>query len=342
MKKCSNENIYKVFSALSSDYSVYVPVKEENRTFYKKYFDGVVLAENFKTDRSAKDFFFPQSEDLMKFKTQGKTIEIIDEREESEDFIVFGVSACDEMSLQILDRVFLADPVDTYYQNKREHGVIITTACSRPEASCFCSAFGIDMARPLGDIRTYKIGEDFYFEGLTEKGNKVLEKVNSLLEDATSEKVDAEIKRIEEIKQNLPLKDLSVKEFGENKTQEFFDRKEWAELSNACLGCGTCTFVCPTCQCYDIKDFNTGKGVQRYRCWDSCMYSDFTKMAHGNSRNSQMERFRQRFMHKLVYFPTNNDGVFSCVGCGRCVSKCPISMNIVKVIKTLSKGGKND
>ena len=342
MKKCSNENIYKVFSALSSDYSVYVPVKEENRTFYKKYSDGVVLADNFKTDRSAKDFFFPQSEDLMKFKSQGKTIEIIDQREESEDFIVFGVPACDEMSLQILDRVFLADPVDTYYQNKREHGVIITTACSRPEASCFCSAFGIDMAKPLGDIRTYKIGDDFYFEGLTEKGNKVLEKVNSLLEDATSEKVDAEIKRIEEIKQNLPLKDLSVKDFGENKTQEFFDRKEWAELSNACLGCGTCTFVCPTCQCYDIKDFNTGKGVQRYRCWDSCMYSDFTKLAHGNSRNSQMERFRQRFMHKLVYFPTNNDGVFSCVGCGRCVSKCPISMNIVKVIKTLSKGGKND
>ncbi|MBQ7340394.1 MAG: 4Fe-4S dicluster domain-containing protein [Clostridia bacterium] len=342
MKKCSKENIYKVFNALSSDYSVYVPVKEENRTFYKKYFDGVVLAENFKTDRSAKDFFFPQSEDLMKFKTQGKSIEIIDEREESEDFIIFGVPACDEASLRILDRVFLAEPVDTYYQNKREHGVIITTACSRPEASCFCSTFDIDMARPQGDIRTYKIGDYFYFEGLTDKGNKVLDKVNALLEDVDQGEVEKEIENIQKVKEKLPLKDLSVKDFGADKTQEFFDRKEWAELSNACLGCGTCTFVCPTCQCYDIKDFNTGKGVQRYRCWDSCMYSDFTKMAHGNSRNSQMERFRQRFMHKLVYFPTNNDGVFSCVGCGRCVSKCPISMNIVKVIKTLSKGGENE
>ena len=76
-------------------------------------------------------------------------------------------------------------------------------------------------------------------------------------------------------------------------------------------------------------------GVIRYRCWDSCMYSQFTRMAHGNNRNTQKERFRQRFMHKLVYFPENNDGVFSCVGCGRCLAKCPISMNIVKVMKTV-------
>ena len=94
-------------------------------------------------------------------------------------------------------------------------------------------------------------------------------------------------------------------------------------------------FVCPTCQCYDIRDFDTGHGIQRFRCWDSCMYSDFTKMAHGNSRNSQLERFRQRFMHKLVYQPMNNGGTFGCVGCGRCLSKCPINMNIVKVMKTL-------
>ncbi|MDE6679304.1 MAG: 4Fe-4S dicluster domain-containing protein, partial [Ruminococcus sp.] len=116
---------------------------------------------------------------------------------------------------------------------------------------------------------------------------------------------------------------------------EHFRSEKWAELSESCLGCGTCTFVYPTCQCYDIKDFNTGNGIKRFRCWDSCMYSDFTKMAHGNIRNSQLERFRQRFMHKLVYFPSNNNGEFGCVGCGRCLSKCPISMNIVKVMKAL-------
>ena len=123
------------------------------------------------------------------------------------------------------------------------------------------------------------------------------------------------------------------------KLMEHFADPKWKELYKACLGCGTCTFVCPTCQCYDIRDFDTGHGIQRFRCWDSCMYSDFTMMAHGNNRTSQMQRFRQRFMHKLAYFPANNDGMFSCVGCGRCVDKCPSHLNIVKVIKAFEKEG---
>ena len=98
--------------------------------------------------------------------------------------------------------------------------------------------------------------------------------------------------------------------------------------------------MCPTCQCYDVRDYKAGDKVSRYRCWDSCMYNDFTMMAHGTNRPTQKQRFRQRFMHKLVYFPDNNDGAFSCVGCGRCVAKCPISMNIVKVMKAM--GGKNN
>ena len=124
---------------------------------------------------------------------------------------------------------------------------------------------------------------------------------------------------------------------GAGKTKALFDRPEWKQLSESCLGCGTCTFVCPTCQCYDIKEFDSGKLVRRFRCWDSCMYSDFTKMSAGQPRPTQLERFRQRFMHKLVYFPDNNEGCFGCVGCGRCLAKCPIHMNIVKVIKTLGE-----
>ena len=130
--------------------------------------------------------------------------------------------------------------------------------------------------------------------------------------------------------------------FQESKLMDWFNSPKWAELSESCLGCGTCTFVCPTCQCYDIRDFDTGHGIKRFRCWDSCMYSDFTKMAHGNPRLTQKERFRQRFMHKLVYFPENNNGEFGCVGCGRCLVSCPISMNIVKVMKKLTEGEKND
>ncbi|MFR5760741.1 MAG: 4Fe-4S dicluster domain-containing protein [Oscillospiraceae bacterium] len=137
--------------------------------------------------------------------------------------------------------------------------------------------------------------------------------------------------------QKLPLASLDLSAVGAGKTKALFDRPEWKQLSESCLGCGTCTFVCPTCQCYDIKEFDSGKLVRRFRCWDSCMYSDFTKMSAGQPRPTQLERFRQRFMHKLVYFPDNNDGIFGCVGCGRCLAKCPIHMNIVKVVKTLGE-----
>ena len=125
---------------------------------------------------------------------------------------------------------------------------------------------------------------------------------------------------IREIIEKLPLSHLNLSRFKPENTMELFDSPLWEEMYKPCLACGT----------------DGGKnGVQRYRCWDSCMYSDFTMMAHGNLRTSQMQRFRQRFMHKLVYYPANNDGLYSCVGCGRCVSKCPASLNIVKVIKKM-------
>ena len=341
MRKCLLSNSDALFNEISKNAKLFLPVDlEKGRVAYKEYAEGLKMSDALKTDRSAKDFFFPQTETLMAFKTQGKNIEVIDNRAESEDFVVFGVRACDVKSLEVLDKVFLAEPVDSYYQNRREHGIIVSMACSRPSETCFCQTFGIDASNPQAEIAGYKTNDAFYLEGLTEKGKALLEKLDGVTEECCSCEVDAEKAKIKEILDKLPLKDLKADAFGKDKTDEFFNRPEWKTLSESCLGCGTCTFVCPTCQCYDIKDFKTKTGVERFRCWDSCMYSDFTKMSAGQPRLSQLERFRQRFMHKLVYFPTNNDGMFSCVGCGRCVAKCPISMNIVKVMKTL--GGKEN
>ncbi len=341
MRKCSLLKADALLKEIAKLAKLYIPVDgEKGRVFYKEYADGMKMSDALKTDRSAKDFFFPQTEDLMAFKTEGKNIEIIDNRKEAEDFVIFGVRGCDAKSLEVLDRVFLAEPVDSYYATRREHGIIIAMACSRPVETCFCHTFGVDASAPIGDILCYKTETDFIFEGKTEKGKALLAKLDSVTEDGGEAEAKAEQTKIKEILNKLPLKDLKADAFGADKTDEYFDRPEWKTLSESCLGCGTCTFVCPTCQCYDIKDFKTKSGVQRFRCWDSCMYSDFTKMSAGQPRLTQVERFRQRFMHKLVYFPTNNEGTFSCVGCGRCIAKCPISMNIVKVMKTL--GGKEN
>ena len=186
-----------------------------------------------------------------------------------------------------------------------------------------------------------QVGDYLYWNPLTDKGNALTEAVKELLEDSDDSAVKAQQETTKAIVKKLPYMNISLDGWNGDVLTEKFESPIWEELYKPCLACGTCTFVCPTCQCYDIKDYNTGNGVQRYRCWDSCMYSDFTMMAHGNNRNSQMQRFRQRFMHKLVYFPANNNGMYSCVGCGRCVDKCPSSLNIVKVIKAFAKEGGN-
>lgn len=335
MRKILLEKIDALFSAIAENNTLYLPVDTKTGAKYEKWENGKELSNSLNTVRSAKDFFFPQTENLMDFKVEGKNIEIIDTREETEDFVIFGVRACDVKSFEVLDKVFLAEPADSYYKNRREHGIIMSLACTKPHETCFCGTFGIDAAEPEGDVVCYKTDDALYMDAKTEKGEKLLVALDGITENADGAAVKEQQKVTRERMTKLPLASIKADAFGADKTKEFFDRPEWKELSESCLGCGTCTFVCPTCQCYDIKDFNTGHGVKRFRCWDSCMYSEFTKMSAGQPRLTQLERFRQRFMHKLVYFPTNNDGMFSCVGCGRCLAKCPIQMNIVKVMKKL-------
>ena len=336
MLKISLDRIQLFFAKIAENAKLYLPVDNaDDSATYGEWSEGVNWSNALNTTKSPKDFFFPQSEDLMRFKTEGKSIEVIDVREAVEDFVVFGVRACDAKSFEILDRVFLTEPRDSFYAMKREKGIIITVACTRPAETCFCTAFGIDAGEPAGDISAWKCEDALYLKPNTKKGEKLVSSLGDLLTEDNGNAVDEQKKSIAKIMDKLPLKDLSTDAFGGGKTQELFNDPAWDELSSTCLGCGTCTFVCPTCQCYDIQDFHTGNGVIRYRCWDSCMYSEFTKMAHGNNRLTQKERFRQRFMHKLVYYPENNNGLFSCVGCGRCLAKCPISMNIVKVMKKI-------
>lgn len=335
MLKISLSKIQELFAAIAADEALYIPADHAGQPEYMRWNEGMAMSDALNTVRSAKDFFFPQTETLVDFKINGKKIDIVDPRTETEDFVVFGVRACDVRSFSILDRVFLVDPVDSYYANRREHGTIVSMACSRPAETCFCHSFGIDAAEPEGDAVCWKTEDSLYIRANTEKGEKLIEKLRPMMEEADEAPVKAQQEKTREILGKLPLNSFTTEKFGGDVLLKVFNSEQWKSLSEACLGCGTCTFVCPTCQCYDIRDFDTGHGIQRFRCWDSCMYSDFTLMASGNPRTSQLERFRQRFMHKLVYFPANNDGIYGCVGCGRCLSKCPISMNIVKVAKCL-------
>ena len=343
MYKIAKENLSALFRMIAENQELYLPVKTAGQTNFKTWAEEAeVDLDTLKTVKSPKDAFFPQSENLYSVKKEGKKLHVEPEALKNQDFVVFGMKACDVQAVQVLDNVFLTDPVDTFYAARRKHGTIVAMACHEPEESCFCKVFGIDCAEPKADVAVWMMENEMYWKSLTEKGEALTAAVKELLTEADStdeEKVEAEKTAVRNIVEKLPYSNLSLEGWNGDALTEKFNSPVWEELYKPCLACGTCTFVCPTCQCYDIKDYNTGHGVQRYRCWDSCMYSDFTMMAHGNNRTSQMQRFRQRFMHKLVYYPANNNGMYSCVGCGRCVEKCPASLNIVKVIKSFQKQG---
>ena len=200
MRKCSLKDLDALFGKISESATLYIPVDLENgKAVYKKYSDGMKMSDALKTERSAKDFFFPQIETLMEFKTEGKNIEIIDTRTETEDFVVFGVRGCDAKSLEVLDKVFLAEPVDSYYQNRREHGIIVSFACARPSETCFCQTFGIDPSEPAGDIVCYKTDSEIIFDAKTEKGIALMSKLDALTENGGEEQVEkqkAEIKAV--------------------------------------------------------------------------------------------------------------------------------------------------
>ena len=340
MYKIAKENLSALFQLIAGDRALYLPVNNAGQVNFAAWTeDAEVDLDTLKSVKSPKDAFFPQSENLYTCYRDGKKITIQPEELQNQNFVVFGMKACDVKGVEVLDKVFLSEPVDTFYAARRAHGTIVAMACHEPEETCFCKVFGVDCAEPVADVATWMVEGELYWKALTEKGEALTAAVASLLTETDEAKVEAEKTAIRAIVEKLPYSNLSLEGWNGEALTEKFDSPVWEELYKPCLACGTCTFVCPTCQCYDIKDYDTGHGVQRYRCWDSCMYSDFTMMAHGNNRTSQMQRFRQRFMHKLVYFPANNDGMYSCVGCGRCVEKCPASLNIVKVIKAFEKQG---
>ena len=340
MYKIKKENLSTLFQKIAENQELYLPIRTGNQVNFGAWSEEAdVDLETLKTVKSPKDAFFPQSENLYTCVRDGKKLSVEPEQLKEQDFVVFGMKACDVRGVEVLDKVFLAEPVDSFYAARRAHGTIVALACKEPEETCFCSVFGIDCAEPSADVAVWMTEEELYWKALTQKGERLTAQIAELFVETEETQVEEQKKAIREIVEKLPNAQMSLEGWNGDALKEKFDSPLWEELYKPCLACGTCTFVCPTCQCYDIKDYDTGHGIKRYRCWDSCMYSDFTMMAHGNNRTSQMQRFRQRFMHKLVYFPANNDGMYSCVGCGRCLEKCPSSLNIVKVIKAFEKQG---
>ncbi len=328
---------------LAQDYNLFAPVREEETvTLFKKVSGAKDVDMNYtNSDISPKGCLFPQTEKTLSYMTTGDTLEI-NKADEAKKTALFGIRPCDIKSILALDPVFNGKFIDDYYTNKRENTVIIGLSCQKILSTCFCNAFNSGPCDGSGaDLMFTELGDKYYVEVNTEKGR-------SLVDDYSQYFSKQDTSQLAKAKEELAKKlsgqfTRQVSLDGVKKVlDDNFELPYWDNIFQKCLGCGICAYVCPTCHCFDIFDFSTGFFTgNRYRCWDSCMFPDFTLMAGGhNPRPSKKERVRNRFMHKLKYHMDryNLDG---CVGCGRCITKCPVNMDITAIIKDLKEVGQN-
>jgi ferredoxin len=220
--------------------------------------------------------------------------------------------------------VFLTrDYADAHYQARRERLIVIGMTCARPGRFCFCSSMGVDpMGAEAADVVLYQASDGYDWEPVTDTGRSL----TGLLEDLLSAAGDVVREPAVGCQLQVRVDGLSEKLSG------LFTDQAWDDLSSRCINCGICTYVCPSCHCFDIQVKNRGQEGSRFRCWDSCMYPEYNLMAGGhNTRASKRDRFRNRFLHKLEFF-RERYGTFSCSGCGRCLVMCPNGISIVSVI----------
>ena len=180
----------------------------------------------------------------------------------------------------------------------------------------------------------YDLGETFLAKGLTEKGEELLKKAGGSPAD------DAAVKGAKNLAASASKKSdarVSTDKLKEKVVNELFDAPFWNDVSFACINCGTCTYLCPTCWCFDIQDEVLGKEGDRIRNWDSCMFPLFTLHGSGhNPRDQKFQRVRHRFMHKLKYYVDKYNNGVQCSGCGRCVRCCPVNIDIRQVAEVMN------
>ena len=327
--KLNKNKVDDFLKLLSADYQIYAPVLTDGVPEFQIWKTGdQMYLEGFNTVKPPKDILFPGYEEMYRYKT-GPDAFIKETVPEDTKKIIFGIRPCDVRSIESLDKVFFTKGyVDSYYAKRRENVFTIAMGCVMPQETCFCDSMGLDPNEaPSADIMMNAGGEDSYvLTAQTEKGNELLEKAAAALEEGGDAKKDTkcrlQIKKIDDL---------------DKKLAGMYEDPIWEEVTKACVGCGTCTFVCPTCYCFDIDNENFSSEGCKYRCWDSCMFSDYTRMAGGhNPRPTKKERLRNRYMHKLSYF-NERYGETLCVGCGRCIAKCPAHLDISEFIEKVSE-----
>ena len=295
--------------------------------------------------QSWKKYFHPADVRLCSAERQGTTFRILNNESQPEHpFAFLGVRACELAAIAVLDRVLLHDKFcDPTYQRRRARKFIVAVQCTRAAPTCFCASMGTG-PRVVGgfDLALTEMdgeqGHRFLVRSGSERGSEVLAEMEvspageedlQQMEAGVSEATNQQTRRID----TNGIKDLLYQNF---------EHPRWEHVGQRCLTCANCTMVCPTCFCTTVEDVSdiTGDHAERWRRWDSCFTLSFSYIQGGTIRSSAKARYRQWMTHKLASW-IDQFGSSGCVGCGRCITWCPVGIDITEEARAIRDGGQN-
>jgi sulfhydrogenase subunit beta (sulfur reductase) len=354
------ENIKPLLEKLSLDFDVHIPV-QDNRTSVIEFAHLDSLNENNeinlkeKTRKSPKSLFFAATENLFEFEyikdTQKPDVNLIklDEEKNGQNInkkkkLVFGLKPCDAKGIKNLDLVFNENGKnDISYSENRAGSILVSIGCNNIFNDCFClTVNGHPFDFENADIGLMDMG-DFLIVSKTGQNSQVKDLIENNREYFEEKDSDEEIKKsmdkviaASEEKLKSYMKNADGVRAGKTMEQEFKKDTIWKKISDKCVSCGACTYVCPTCVCFNIGDEIRENKGERYRCWDFCTNYNYTLEASGhNPRSEIFNRYRNKINCKFHYFYKRNKTLY-CVGCGRCVEVCPVGMDIRDIITIFS------
>jgi sulfhydrogenase subunit beta (sulfur reductase) len=283
---------------------------------------------------SAKRFLFPPREALSEAVREGADLRIHAAPQEDHRFAFIGLRSCDLHAIAVQDRVFLDGPVpDRPYAARRRGAFVVGVNCGTPGETCFCASMGTGPRCTVGfDIALTELEHGFLAEVGTESGQEVLTAIGA--RPATDEE-QVEAERIRRDAEEAMGRELDTSDLPDLLYRNR-QHPRWVDVAERCLVCGNCTSACPTCFCNDVVDTSDimGTTATRTREWASCFSVEFSHTAGGDIRTSREARYRQWLTHKFSSW-IDQFGTSGCVGCGRCITWCPVGIDVTDEIAAI-------